>query len=103
MRRNYTYEVVSVDETVKQMVINYSADGVESVVVCMPIPSVGDTVEDVVTAYAPFAVWDEQVREVIQVAAGTSGVVEHTEPEASDDSEQASFVDDFEPVTYKLI
>lgn len=102
MYRKYSYMVVSVDETVKQMLVNYSSEGLKSVMVSMPLPSIDETVESVVSAYAPFSTWDEQLREVIAVTPGTAGTVEVVQP-VTPETESVAFVDDFEPVTFKLI
>lgn len=72
----YQYEVKSVDAVNGVMEVLYTSEYQTSMLVSMPLPTTTQTLEDVVSQYAPLAYWEQQnaVRVVPQV--GASGTMD---------------------------
>ena len=80
MSIEYTYTVVSVDETARCMEVVYSAEGHQTMHISARLPYEGETLKQVIAMYAPVSYWEEKTRIVVPPAVGTSGVIE-PEPE----------------------
>lgn len=75
----YTYRVVSVGD--RSMDVEYSADGFAPLLVGVPRPRAGDSVEAVIQAYSPVNYWLDLIAPRADVEVGVSGEVEvRTEP-----------------------
>ena len=72
---NYTYEITRVDAESKSMDIQYTSAEHGTVLVGARMPWDGETLENVVKAFAPTRYWAEKVAKVAKVAAGESGTI----------------------------
>ena len=70
---NYTYEVTSVDEAARCMEIVYQADGHQTMHIGARLPFEGETLEDIVSMFAPVAIWVEQATPVVVPTVGVTG------------------------------
>jgi hypothetical protein len=80
MSIKYTYEIIAVDEAARCMEIVYSAQGRQPMHVGARLPYEGESVEQVVSAYAPVAFWQEQDRAVQVPQVGLSGEIDPVAP-----------------------
>jgi hypothetical protein len=71
----YTYTIASVDEASRCMEIVYTSDGYTEHRIGARLPFVGESLAAVINMYAPIGLWQEQIREVIVPAVGTSGEI----------------------------
>ena len=76
MSITYTYTIIAVDETARCMEIVYSAEGHQTMHVGARLPYEGETLEQVISMYAPVPYWEEKTRAVVLPTVGVSGVVE---------------------------
>lgn len=75
----YAYRVMHVGD--RSMEVEYSADGFDPVVVGMPRPREGNSVEAMIQAYSPVTYWLDLIAPRAEVEVGVSGEVEvRTEP-----------------------
>lgn len=74
MKIEYTYEILSVDAENKNMMMNFSAEGCETVLVGARLPYEGETVADVAAMYAPVHKWEHDSRAVVVPEVGHKGV-----------------------------
>lgn len=84
----YTYVITKVDEPTNTMLVNYSADGYDTLTVSMPIPFSDVALEDHMHNYAPFTAWELSNKTFQKVEVGTSGISRRTQeqvPKAIDD------------------
>lgn len=84
MSIQYTYTIESVDTEARCMVVVYSADGHTTQHIGARIPFDGESLEDVIAAYAPVAYWEAQKRPLAVPVVGATGTVSPpaVEPEA---------------------
>lgn len=75
MSITYTYEVVAVDESARCMEVVYSAEGHETMHIGARLPFEGEALEDVIRAFAPVPLWEEQAKAVVAPAVGVSGTI----------------------------
>lgn len=75
MSIQYTYTIESVDTEARCMVVVYSADGHTTQHIGARIPFDGESLEDVIAAYAPVAYWEAQKRPISAPAVGSSGTI----------------------------
>lgn len=80
MSIQYTYTVKAVNAELKTMEVEYTADGYSTKLIGMPLPIQGQTLEQVVTQYAPMAAWVSETTPVVAVQVGESGSVQPTAP-----------------------
>lgn len=76
MTIQFNFAVVAASMETRTMEVRYDAPGCQTVLIGMPLPSVGQDVVDVVSAYAPIAAWQEAERLVQLVEVGMSGAVD---------------------------
>ena len=78
MLKNYTYQITSVNAEAKCMEVVYSAEGYESFTVGVRLPYDDETLENVISSYAPVPHWINSTRNYINPtpAAGTVGTIE---------------------------
>ena len=75
MSIQYTYTIESVDTAARCMVVIYEAQGHVTQHVGTRIPFEGETLEDVISMFAPVPYWEDQVRPLVAPAVGVSGVI----------------------------
>jgi len=73
---NFSYTVFLVNEAARCMEVIYTADGHQTMHVGARLPFEGESLEDVIRAFAPISLWDEQKRTVIAPTVGVSGTLE---------------------------
>lgn len=69
----YTYVIIKKDLQAKVMELVYSSPGRADMHIGMPLPKVGQSVEEVAAMYAPVANWAEAEAEVLDVQVGVTG------------------------------
>ena len=74
---DYTFEVVSTDTANKVMEVKYTAAGLNTLSASMPLPLVGQDITEVVAAYAPIALWEQETSTVQSVIVGHSGALSY--------------------------
>lgn len=75
MSISYTYTIVKIDEAAKSMDILYSSEGHQDILVGARIPWSDESVEAIVSMYAPIANWLETQKQFLPVQVNTSGVI----------------------------
>jgi len=75
MSVNYRYEITKVDAAARCMEIEYSAEGYKTYTSGARLPSVGETVEDVVRMYAPLALWEFEKKVDVVPESGITGEI----------------------------
>lgn len=70
----YTYRVVAVGD--RTMDVEYEAEGFAPVIVGVPKPREGESIDPIIQSYSPVAFWIDQITPRAEVVAGVSGVVE---------------------------
>jgi hypothetical protein len=80
MSIQYTYEIISVDESARCMEVVYKSDGRQTMHISTRIPFVNEPLEGVIIMYAPIAYWAERDAPVQKVQAGISGALEFDNP-----------------------
>jgi len=76
MSIKYTYEIINVDEAARCMEVVYSSNNRQTLHIGTRLPYEGESVEEVIRAYAPVAYWEEKERRVVLPNAGISGEVD---------------------------
>ena len=80
MSIEYTYEIVSVDQTARCMEIVYTAPGRQTMHIGARLPYDGELLETIIHMYAPIAYWQEQEAKVQKVTVGAKGVMNKATP-----------------------
>jgi len=80
MNITYSYKVISVDAAARCMEIVYEAEGHQTMHIGARLPFEGETLEDVVRAFSPVALWWERSLPVVIPEVGATGVIS---PEAA--------------------
>ncbi len=83
MSIEYTYEVIAVDAAAKCMEVVYTSTGRQTMHIGARLPFVGESVESVISMYAPVAYWQEQETPVSDVAVGLAGSVAAEQPQVA--------------------
>ncbi len=89
MSIKYTYEIINVDEAARCMEVVYSSNNRQTLHIGTRLPYEGESVEDVIRAYAPVAYWQDREKRVVPPSMGLSGeidtapVVPSTPPETA--------------------
>lgn len=78
MSIKYTYEIINVDEAARCMEVVYSSNNRQTLHIGTRLPYEGETVEDVIRAYAPVAYWQDREKQVVPPNPGLSGEVDTT-------------------------
>ena len=78
---NYTYEILEINEEFKNMLVQFSSDGKEPLLVGTRMPYEGESLDDVMAMYAPLHIWAEQEKVVVAPAVGTKNSVSYQAPE----------------------
>jgi hypothetical protein len=73
MNISYNYEIKRVDEEFKVMDVEYTSVGLSSVTVSARLPFTGESVADVVDAFAPFGIWAMESATYDVPAVGVTG------------------------------
>jgi len=73
---NFTYLITAVDEVARCMEVVYSAEGHQTMHIGARLPFEGESLEDVVIAFAPIAYWKEQKLGLVVPAVGATGAIE---------------------------
>lgn len=81
MTITYTYNIIAVDEQARCMEVVYTAEGHQTMHIGARLPFEGESLEAVVSMYAPIAYWTEQTMKVVPPTVGTSGVITPSTPE----------------------
>jgi hypothetical protein len=76
MSIKYTYEIINVDESSRCMEVVYSSNNRQTLHIGTRLPYEGESVEEVIRAYAPVAYWEEKERRVVLPSTGFSGEVD---------------------------
>lgn len=71
----YTYNVISVDTQSRCMEVVYSAEGHKTMHIGARLPFEGETLEQVIKAFAPVPLWLELEKPVVVPPVGVSGSV----------------------------
>lgn len=82
MNISYTYEITAVDDAARCMEIIYTAEGRQTMHIGTRLPYEGESLEQVVAAYAPVTYWLEQERVVVSPAVGQTGMIDTMPPVA---------------------
>lgn len=69
----YTYTVLSVDSVRKSMLVRFESAGRQTVDIMLQLPSVGQSLADVILPQAPAYLWEQLEREVASVTPGATG------------------------------
>ena len=72
----YNYEVISVDSENGTMEVKYSASGKNPVHVSARLPEINTDLLDVIKAYAPTPIWEQESVDRKAVDVGISGTVD---------------------------
>ena len=75
MSIEYTYEIVNVDESARCMEVVYSASSHQTMHIGARLPFEGESLEDVIKAFAPVPLWLELARPVQVPMVGVQGTV----------------------------
>lgn len=75
MSITYTYEIIAVDEAARCMEVIYSAEGHQTMRIGTRLPFAGEALEDVIKAFAPVPLWEEQAKAVVAPAVGVFGTI----------------------------
>lgn len=70
----YTYRVVAVGD--RTMDVEFEAEGFAPVIIGVPKPREGESIDPIIQSYSPVAFWIDQITPRAEVVAGVSGVVE---------------------------
>lgn len=70
---NYTYTIKHVDIDTMCMDVEYSCDGKETILVGVPVPKEGDSLESVLARFAPMCIWEPDTRQPMAISENTSG------------------------------
>lgn len=93
MKITYTYEIVAVDEAARCMEVVYSAEGHQTMRIGARLPFAGEDLEDVIKAFAPVPLWEEQSKAVVAPSVGVSGTITPVFSEIVLDQADVQFVD----------
>lgn len=72
----YTYEVIGTDLANKVMEVKYSTEGHAAIHVGMPLPLIGEKLEQQIQRYAPLNIWVQERREVQNISVGQKGTID---------------------------
>jgi hypothetical protein len=75
MSIQYTYTIAKVDAEARCMEVVYSAAGHQTLHIGARLPYSGETLEAIISMYAPVAYWEEQKRQVVVPEVGLTGTV----------------------------
>jgi hypothetical protein len=75
MSFSYTYTILQVDESAKCMSILYSSEGYQDILVSARLPWSDESVEAIVSMYAPIPNWLETQKQLLPVEVNTSGTI----------------------------
>ena len=88
----YNYEIISVDEAARCMEVIYSAEGHQTMHISARLPFEGESLEDVIKAFAPVPLWTELATPVVAPQVGTTGTVTPLQPVVEDAQPQPEIV-----------
>lgn len=81
----YNYEIISVDEQARCMEVIYSAEGYQTMHISVRLPFVGESLDTVISSFAPLQLWVESTLDVFVPVKGTTGtivpVIEEPQPQ----------------------
>jgi len=77
MNIEFSYEIVSVNETGRCMEVRYTSEGRETMLVGARLPFEGETLDDIVRGFSPVSYWLEKERQCTPVAVGATGQLEY--------------------------
>ena len=80
MNIQYTYEIIAVDQTARNMEVVYSSEGRQTMHIGARLPFEGESLEAIIQMYAPVAFWREQEAAVVAPQQGASGTITETDP-----------------------
>jgi hypothetical protein len=70
---SYTYTIESVDKESKTMLVKYESTGLITHIISARMPSVDETLEQIIEMYSPVQAWEIELLDVADVAVGASG------------------------------
>jgi hypothetical protein len=73
MTIEYTYEIISVDENARCMVVVYSSEGHQTMQIGARLPFEDESIESIIKMYAPLNYWKEQKKSVFVPVVGLTG------------------------------
>lgn len=76
MSITYTYEIIAVDEAARCMEVVYSAKGHQTMHIGARLPFEGESLENVIKAFAPVQLWAELATPVVAPQVGVMGTIE---------------------------
>lgn len=87
MSIQYTYEIIKVDEAARSMEVVYSAEGHQTMHIGARLPFEGESLEDVIRAFAPVPLWLELAQPVQVPMVGAKGTLAPETPSEPDFSD----------------
>jgi hypothetical protein len=75
MNITYTYQIIAVNEAARCMEVVYSAEGHQTMHIGARLPFEGESIEEVIKAFAPTQLWTERAMPVVAPQVGASGVI----------------------------
>lgn len=72
---NFSYTIFAVDEAARCMEIIYTAEGHQTMHIGARLPFEGESLEDIVRAFAPILFWKDQASSVVVPTVGITGTV----------------------------
>jgi hypothetical protein len=73
MSITYTYEIVRTDPQARVMEVVYASEGRQTMHIGARLPYEGESLEAVISMYAPIAYWYEREAQVVVPQVGASG------------------------------
>lgn len=75
MSIKFKYTIARVDEVARCMEVVYEAEGHQTMHIGARLPFEGEALEDVIMAFSPVPLWEEQTKAVVVPAVGVSGTI----------------------------
>lgn len=75
MSIEFTYEILAVNEEARCMEVKFMADGFPTMVIGTRLPFEGESLEQILRAFAPIPYWEDCAKAVVAPQVGLSGTV----------------------------
>ena len=72
---SYNYTITDIHADGKNMTVQYSAIGKQSIDVVTPVPTTTQQLSDIIQAYSPIRIWEQSELEYQTIAVGTAGTI----------------------------
>lgn len=93
MSIKFTYEILSVSEESRCMDVKFMADGMPTMIIGARLPFEGETLEQVLLAFAPIPYWEDCAKAVVAPQVGASGEINPVQEAAPVVDPTTAFVD----------